>query len=138
MQDEKRPTQDQDKQQLGLKLAEARKEAGYTQLAAAQALGLEAKQTISSWEKGRNVPDALSLWRLAKLYETTLDALVGASALQGWPFQHIPLQRVLALKSEDLNYVEGQLQAALNDLDRPPPKPQTVRLGARPGRKKAA
>lgn len=39
------------------------------------------KQGLGHWESGRNVPDAMWLRRLAKLYGTTLDALVWDDAL---------------------------------------------------------
>lgn len=78
---EKPPTHpDDEKKALGTGLALARIEAGFTQPAAAKELGI-VKQTISSWENGRNLPDALWLRRLARLYETTTDSLVGLTPL---------------------------------------------------------
>lgn len=60
---------------LGARLKAAREQADYTQDGAGQQLGVK-KATISSWENGRNIPDALMLARLAKLYGTTADALL--------------------------------------------------------------
>jgi hypothetical protein len=39
------------------------------------------RAAIGAWETGRNVPDALWLRRLAKLYGSTLDALVWDEAI---------------------------------------------------------
>lgn len=39
------------------------------------------KAAVSAWEKNRNVPDSLMLGRLAQLYDTTSDALLGLSSL---------------------------------------------------------
>jgi transcriptional regulator with XRE-family HTH domain len=73
----KQPTHSvEEKSALGRQIASARKQAGYTQEAAATDLGV-IKQTISSWEKGRNLPDALWLRRLARLYQTSVTSLVG-------------------------------------------------------------
>ncbi len=76
---------DPDKQALGKRLAAAREEAGYTQPSAAEALSAlgfpMTKQAISHWERGRNVPDALMLRRLARLYGASADVLLGDQAL---------------------------------------------------------
>lgn len=60
---------------LGARLKAAREQADYTQDGAGLQLGVK-KATVSSWENGRNIPDALMLARLAKLYGTTADALL--------------------------------------------------------------
>lgn len=74
-----------EKKSLGARLASARKLAGFTMDGAAKALTLKgykiSKQGVGHWESGRNLPDALWLRRLAKLYGTTLDALVWDDAL---------------------------------------------------------
>ncbi|MGL5117564.1 MAG: helix-turn-helix domain-containing protein [Beijerinckiaceae bacterium] len=65
---------------LGKRLSAARKLKDYTIDGAAKKLtemGYEiGKAALGHWETGRNVPDAIWLSRLAKLYNTTLDALV--------------------------------------------------------------
>lgn len=70
---------------LGKRLAAARKLAGYTLDEAAAALRAKdypiTKAALGHWETGRNLPDALWLRRLAKLYGTTLDSLVWDDAL---------------------------------------------------------
>jgi len=76
---------DEDKRALGARLAAARKLAGMTMEQAAArltALGYPiSKQGVGHWETGRSVPDAFWLRRLAKLYGTTLDALVWDDAI---------------------------------------------------------
>ncbi len=70
---------------LGQRLASARTLAGFTLEAVAKeftTLGRPMKkQTVSSWEKGRNVPDSLVLRRLSKLYAVTTDALLWDDSL---------------------------------------------------------
>jgi transcriptional regulator with XRE-family HTH domain len=72
---------DPEKLELGRRLAEARDLAGLTQPTVAVLLTnaghQSTKQAVSAWEKGRNVPDALLLKQLARLYDTTADALLG-------------------------------------------------------------
>lgn len=60
---------------LGERLKQARVDAGFTQDTAAGRMGLK-KQTFSSWENDRNIPDAVTLGKLARLYETTTDFLL--------------------------------------------------------------
>lgn len=65
---------------LGTRLQAARNGAGLTLDAAAQALRDRnyqiSRATIGAWEVGRNVPDAIWLRRLARLYGCSLGALV--------------------------------------------------------------
>lgn len=65
---------------FGRRLAAARNKAGLTLEGAAQRLTDNGhpigKAAIGAWEKGRNLPDAIWLQRLAKLYGLSLDALV--------------------------------------------------------------
>lgn len=76
---------DEDRKELGQRLAAARKLAGYTTEAAAKALTDRGhpitKQGVGHWETGRNVPDAIALRRLAKLYGTTADSLLWAESV---------------------------------------------------------
>lgn len=76
---------EEDRKALGKRLSAARTLKSLTIDAAAKkltALGYPiTKQALGHWETGRNVPDALWLRRLAKLYETTLDALVWDDSL---------------------------------------------------------
>jgi DNA-binding XRE family transcriptional regulator len=116
---DKKPTHAiEDKKALGRCLAEARSAAGFTQSSAAADLEL-VKQTISSWESGTNLPDALWLRRLARLYKTSVSQLVGDEAA-GWPFRRVPVGRVAALEPEDLAYVEGALAKAVGDVSGEP------------------
>lgn len=70
-----------EKVELGRRLAEARDLAGLTQPNVAVLLtnaGIQStKQAVSAWEKGRNVPDAVVLKHLARLYDASTDALLG-------------------------------------------------------------
>lgn len=75
-----------DRKALGKRLASARTLAGYPTIdSAATAMTARgypiSKAGLGAWEIGRNLPDALWLSRLAKLYGTTLDALVWDDSL---------------------------------------------------------
>lgn len=71
---------EEERKALGSRLASARKLAGFTIQQAADELTARGypikKQAVGAWEVGRNVPDALWMRRLAKLYATTVDALL--------------------------------------------------------------
>lgn len=76
---------EEDRKALGKRLGAARTLKSFTIDAAAKKLtelGYPiTKQALGHWETGRNVPDAIWLRRLAKLYGTTLDALVWDDSL---------------------------------------------------------
>lgn len=56
-------------------MGEIRRQAGYTQKAAAEASGIPLG-TLRRWEQGQNDPDMGSLMKLAELYHTTLDSML--------------------------------------------------------------
>lgn len=58
----------------------ARRARDLTQQEVADHFGVS-KGTVSAWEKGGGVPDALRLARLAKLYRVTADSLLWDDAL---------------------------------------------------------
>lgn len=60
---------------LGNRLAELRKEHGYSQEELADKLGVS-RQAVSKWECGEASPDTDNLIELAKLYNTSLDELL--------------------------------------------------------------
>ena len=61
---------------LGEKLYQLRKEKGISQEELAYNLNVS-RQAISKWERGEALPDTDNLISLAKLYEVSLDELVG-------------------------------------------------------------
>lgn len=73
---------DPDRRNFGLRMAAARKlvRPKLTQDAVAQRFGVK-KATVSAWETGNGLPDALTLKRLAKLYNVSADALLWAESL---------------------------------------------------------
>lgn len=58
------------------KLAQARKDAGYSQRQVAEILKLS-KSTIASYEVGRTQPDIETLGKLADFYVVSVDWLIG-------------------------------------------------------------
>lgn len=65
---------------FGMRLASAREGKGMTQDQVAERFGIN-KATVSAWETGRGVPDALRLRALAKLYDVSADGLLWEDSL---------------------------------------------------------
>ena len=65
---------------LGMRLASARQNKGFTQQDIAARFSLN-KATVSAWETGRGIPDALTLRDLAKLYDVSADGLLWEDSL---------------------------------------------------------
>lgn len=57
-----------------ISLEAARINAGYTQVQAAQAIGVE-KNTICRWEKGKTQPKADQFKKLVKLYDVPINMI---------------------------------------------------------------
>ena len=111
----------EEKQSLGRSLATARIAAGLKQEAVASELQV-IKQTVSAWEKGRNLPDAIWLQRLARLYGTSLDAMVGKGSV--WPFSNELQREVQQLEANDVRDMEVAIWAHLRK-----PVPETLHYG---------
>ena len=84
---------------LNQNIKKLRKQNGYTQETLAQELNV-VRQTVSKWEKGYSVPDAVMLERIAELFDISVSELLGDVA---------PLSENKA----DLNRISEQL-AVLN------------------------
>jgi transcriptional regulator with XRE-family HTH domain len=108
---------EEERKALGVQLAMARAASGLTLDAAAAELSRRGyplvRATIGAWEKGRNLPDALWLRRLARLYDTTADFLVGQTDTTFWPFTDELRKKVLLLSDEELARAEDVLRAHL-------------------------
>lgn len=61
--------------EIGVKIKNARNEAGLTQEAVAEALGVS-RQTISNWENEKSYPDIVSVIKMSDLYSVSLDHLL--------------------------------------------------------------
>ena len=60
---------------IGQKLKKARQQAGLTQEAVADAIGVS-RQTLSAWENNRSYPDIVSVLQLSEVYGVSLDELL--------------------------------------------------------------
>lgn len=65
----------EDKKALGKRLASCREVKGWKQEYAAEQLGVT-KAALSAWETGRNMPDALTLKKIAKAYGVSIDGIL--------------------------------------------------------------
>lgn len=90
---------------LGLRLASARKDKKFTQDDVAVKFSVN-KATVSAWETGRGVPDALTLRALAKLYGTSADALL-------WEDSLTPEAMQFAAEFDSLNEVQKRTLHAM-------------------------
>ncbi len=63
---------------LASRLLSLRKERALTQEAVAEKLNVS-RQTVAKWEAGESAPDIENAMLLARLYDVTLDSLVGAT-----------------------------------------------------------
>jgi transcriptional regulator with XRE-family HTH domain len=136
---------------FGARLKAARLNAGMTQVGAAAALDAK-KATVSSWEIGNNMPDPLTLGRLAKLYGVTADLLIWDQAISmeaitfAVQYDALDDKQKRAFKAMWLAYfaqaksdeeVGEALKDANKDLNsRPQPKPIQDRGGEHAGPKK--
>jgi transcriptional regulator with XRE-family HTH domain len=75
----KAPPPTADRVEFGLRLKGARAKAELTQAHVAAQFSIN-KATVSAWESGRGLPDALVFRSLVKLYKTTADAMLLGSA----------------------------------------------------------
>lgn len=64
--------------EIAQRLAELRRERGFSQEGLAEQLGLS-RQAVSKWERAESAPDMGNLIALADLYEVTLDELLRVS-----------------------------------------------------------
>ena len=111
--------------QFGDRLKKAREVKKLTQDGLGELVGAS-KQTISHWEKGRYEPSLEQLSKLCGFLGATADELVLGAAAQ-WPFRRVKLKRVTALKDPgDVAYVEGRLEAAIEQCEQHKTPPVTA------------
>ena len=66
---------------IGMKIADLRKERGYTQEILAKALNVSNK-TVSRWETGTGFPEISMLPQLSKLLGTSIDELLASEKIE--------------------------------------------------------
>ena len=66
-----------DMRKTGARISQLRRAASLTQAELAEKLGIS-YQAVSSWERGSNMPDIGKLLDLARILNTTVDALLSA------------------------------------------------------------
>ena len=100
---------------LAQNLKKLRKMNNYSMSAVADKLELSSHGVYANWEYGRNEPNVATLVSIAKLYNVTIDELVGyktekveRSELEGTHFEVIDM--IKALDSEDCKLVEEVLR----------------------------
>ena len=100
---------EQDK--IGAFIAQCRKEAGYTQAALGEKLGIS-DRAVSKWETGKNMPDASLMLELCSLLHITVNELLSGERLDPEGYQQkaeehlLELQRLEAVKNRALLSLE--------------------------------
>ena len=69
-------------QVVGARIREHREAAGFSQAEVARRIYVS-RQTVGNWESGRTLADVQSLVLLARLFDTTVDALIGERGPNG-------------------------------------------------------
>lgn len=114
----------EDRRRFGKRLAEAREAKGLLQADIGAMFG-KLKQTVSSWERGLNLPNAEEVARLADEFGVPVDWLLTGQR-PAWPFPGIDPARFIDAPAETLLRAEGALlevlRAAPAEVSKPEPQ----------------
>ena len=95
-------------------LVELRKEAGMNQQQLAARIGVS-RSTVAMWETGASRPDNTVLARLAELFSTTTDYLLGLSPRRDKTEQELPQPFFrFAREAMELGLTQNDMDAILN------------------------
>lgn len=117
------------RQEFATRMRLAREAADLTQLQVAERFGLN-KGTVSAWEQGRGVPDAMRLREVARLYKCSADDLLTGRAPLTWPFSEPLHSEVLKLRPEDMAALENVMRAHLRIGEQPQAGPSRFEQAA--------
>lgn len=102
----------------GQRIRRIRKALGLNQTDLAAAVGVD-QSTISDIERGGGFSAEL-LIKIADALGCTAGILMRGHDAAMWPFKRVPIERFLALNTEDRSYVEGKLDQALDNVSTTP------------------
>lgn len=97
--------------EIAQRLAELRRERGFSQEGLAEQLGLS-RQAVSKWERAESAPDMGNLIALADLYEVTLDELLRVSPEVADDVRFESQERAESVEAEAAAAAEAALAAA--------------------------
>lgn len=97
--------------EIAQRLAELRRERGFSQEGLAEQLGLS-RQAVSKWERAESAPDMGNLIALADLYEVTLDELLRVSPEVEEDMRFESQERAESVEAEAAAAAEAALAAA--------------------------
>lgn len=97
--------------EIAQRLAELRRERGFSQEGLAEQLGLS-RQAVSKWERAESAPDMGNLIALADLYEVTLDELLRVSPEVEEDMRFESQERAESVETEAVAAAEAALAAA--------------------------
>ena len=102
--------------ELANKLAELRKQKGLSQEELADKLNVS-RQTISKWERGEASPDTDNLVELAKLYEISLDKLLGLKVEEQKEIKGESEEAKIKISNSKIEINDGKEKVILIDDD---------------------
>ena len=104
-----------DRSIIGQRIAELRKEKGWTQAELADKLGVT-HQAVSQWERSETLPDILTLPKLAEIFGESINTILGTEepAAAPTPDTAAPTPEVSAEEASLKQSIEERL-AALSD-----------------------
>lgn len=103
---------------LGARIKQARESASLSQEEFGNRLAAfghraASKQTISSWETGRNIPSAIVLRDIARVCNVSTDSLT--LGVDRWPFETQLLEKIRQLDPRQLLKLEGAIEMWLTE-----------------------
>lgn len=107
---------------VGPRIRALRKAKHLSQTQLAEAVGVD-QSTISDIESKGAKFSAEILMRLSDALAATPELVMRGDTTKAPLFSRINMERFRGLSSDDQAYIEGRLEAALDSLSAPPPKP---------------
>ncbi len=104
----------------GQRIKAFRKAKELTQAQLAEAIGID-QSSLSDIERHEAQFGAGVLMRLCDELEVSAEMLMRGIDPVTWPFARLPVERVLALKQQDRDFIEGRLIEAIDRLPDAPP-----------------
>lgn len=111
---------------VGQRVRRLRRAKGWNQTELGVQVGVD-QSTLSDIESKDSAFSAALLMRLAEALEVSAGVIMLGHDETTWPFQHVPIERFLALDVDQRGYVEGKLASAIEEFD---PAPSTADVQA--------
>ena len=104
---------------VGQRVRRLRRAKGWNQTELGVQVGVD-QSTLSDIESKDSAFSAALLMRLSEALEVSPGVIMLGHDETTWPFQHVAIERFLALDSEQRGYVEGRLASAIEEFEPEP------------------